>query len=188
MQIHWSSKLIPITELTPLKNNPRRINSSEFKKLERDHKLGTFKPIVCNADYTILAGNQRYQYYKQKGIEEIWCSVPDEHLTEKQAKEIVMLDNTHRGEFDIDMLANEFEDTIKNLGLDFKLPRIPDYSDKNKEIDLELLEGKRKIVFEVDNDNIYFELLELIAQGVVKGGFNTNEELLIHLLQDYAKR
>lgn len=124
IDIVWESRHIPIEELRPLENNPRTITPKEFEKLERDHAHGVFKPIVLNADYTILAGNQRYQYYKKKGAKEAWCSVPETQLTEKQAKEIIMLDNTHRGVFDMDILASEFEDTIKDLGLDFQLPSI----------------------------------------------------------------
>lgn len=127
--INWTAKYIPLKDLKPLEVNPRTITKKEYEKLARDHMLGTFKPLILNADYTILAGNQRYQYYKEKGVAEVWCSVPNRQLKEGEAKEIVLLDNVHRGEFDLDILANEFEETIKELGIDLNFPSPADFED-----------------------------------------------------------
>lgn len=185
--MNWTTKKIKISELKPLKNNPRKIEDEEYNKLDRSvGDLGNFKPLIVDFDLTIIGGNQRYEVLKSNGFEEVEVSVPERKLKKKEKDKIVLLDNLHSGEFDMDLLASDFAEAIEDLELDFDFEET-DFSDKNKEVDIDTLEEDRKIIFKINNDDLYFQLLELIANGVSKGGFSTNEEYLIYLLQKDAK-
>lgn len=119
----WVTKKTKIKDLKLLDNNPRTITEEEVKRLVKSLKdQGNFKPLIVNADLTVLGGNQRLRALQAMNISEVEVSIPDRQLTKAEAKKIVLLDNDHNGEFDFDILANEFEDAIRELELDMNLP------------------------------------------------------------------
>lgn len=183
----WESKYIDISELRPLENNPRNITKEEFQKLERDHTLGVFKPIIIDVDYTILAGNQRYLYYKESGITDIWCSVPETSLTEQERKEIIILDNIHRGEFDIDTLSVDYVDVIDDLSIDLNLPVSEPEIDENKlkeSLDTYMSNSIKQITlyYKAEEFEEVYERIEKISNEL---GYTDNSELFKFLIKFY---
>jgi len=73
---------------------------------------------------TVLAGNQRLRIHKERGDKEVEVSVPERELTEEEIKKIGIISNRHSGEWDMDKLANEFEDVLAELGFDDLLPEV----------------------------------------------------------------
>jgi DNA modification methylase len=68
------------------------------------------EPIVLNTDGTIIGGHARYQSMKQQNIVEAFCAIPERELTEHEFEELnIRLNKNIAGDFDFDMLANEFE-------------------------------------------------------------------------------
>jgi DNA modification methylase len=65
------------------------------------------RPIVVNKDMIILGGNMRYRACKEAGIKEIQFIITD--LSEEKQREFLIKDNTSGGEWDWDMLANEWD-------------------------------------------------------------------------------
>jgi DNA modification methylase len=123
--MNWQTQKRKLSDLTLLDNNPRTISADSFDKLGQDlDRVGNFRPLVIDTKGVILAGNQRYRQLLAKyGRDyEVDVSVPEKDLTEAQRKQVIILDNKHRGEDDIDVLANEYEDTLKELGFDDLLP------------------------------------------------------------------
>ncbi|HOU27030.1 MAG TPA: DNA methyltransferase [Paludibacteraceae bacterium] len=123
--MEWKTVKKRLSELKPLENNPRKISNENLERLGRDmENLGNFRPLVCDVDGTVLAGNQRYKKLLEKygQAHEVEVSVPEKPLTEKQRKEVVILDNKHRGEDDIDMLMKDYSDTLESLGFDDLIP------------------------------------------------------------------
>lgn len=99
-----------INEIKPNPNNPRKINKEDFDKLRKsineDPSLLQAKPLILDENNVILGGNQRYRACLELGIQDVPVIVMRD-LTEKQKQKILVLDNTHFGTWDMDMLANE---------------------------------------------------------------------------------
>ena len=113
-------------------NNPRLIKDDKFKKLVQSIKdfpeMLNIRPIVVNQDMIILGGNMRYKACKEAGLKEIPIIITD--LTEEQQREFLIKDNTSGGEWDWDMLANEWKaEELEAWGLDVWLQPVEvDYS------------------------------------------------------------
>ena len=76
------------------------------------------RPIVVNSDMVILGGNMRYKACKEAGLKEIPIIIAD-NLTEEQQREFLIKDNVSGGEWDFEMLANEWDsDKLDEWGLD----------------------------------------------------------------------
>ena len=127
-----------IQEIKPNPNNPRKISKIEFDKLVKsikdDQDLLEAKPIIIDENNVILAGHQRYKACLELGIEDVPVKVMA-NLSDRKKKKLLVIDNTHNGEFDFDMLANEgWELTdLDDWGVDinFLVPTI----DEPKQID-----------------------------------------------------
>lgn len=106
-------------------NNPRLIKDDKFKKLcqsLRDFpEMLELRPIVVNKDMIILGGNMRYKAAKEIGLKEIPVTIAD--LTPEQEREFLIKDNTSGGEWDWEVLANEWNsEELEAWGLD-----VPDF-------------------------------------------------------------
>lgn len=110
-----------ISEVKLNPNNPRLIKDDKFKKLCQSLKdfpeMLNIRPIVVNQDMIILGGNMRYKAAKEIGLKEIPVTIAD--LTEDQQREFLIKDNTSGGEWDWEVLANEWNsEELEAWGLD----------------------------------------------------------------------
>lgn len=110
-----------ISEVKLNPNNPRLIKDEKFKKLCQSLKdfpeMLNIRPIVVNKDMIILGGNMRYKAAKEIGLKEIPVTIAD--LTEDQQREFLIKDNTSGGEWDWEVLANEWDsEELEAWGLD----------------------------------------------------------------------
>jgi len=115
---------VKISEVKLNPNNPRLIKDDKFKKLVKSVKdfpeMLNIRPIVVNQDMIILGGNMRYKACKEAGLKEI--SIIKTDLTEEQQREFLIKDNTSGGEWDWDVLANEWDtDQLEAWGLDLPI-------------------------------------------------------------------
>jgi hypothetical protein len=102
-------------------NNPRIIKDDKFKKLVQSIKdfpeMLNIRPIVVNQDMIILGGNMRYKACKEAGLKEVPIIVTD--LSEEKQREFLIKDNTSGGEWDWEVLANEWNaQELEEWGLD----------------------------------------------------------------------
>lgn len=102
-------------------NNPRLIKDDKFKKLVQSIKdfpeMLNIRPIVVNKDMIVLGGNMRYKACKEAGLKEIPIIVTD--LSEEKQREFLIKDNTSGGEWDWEILANEWDsEELEAWGLD----------------------------------------------------------------------
>ena len=116
------SKLIPIVKIKPNKDNPRIIKDNKFKQLVKSIKdfpqMLELRPIVVNDDMVVLGGNMRLKACKEAGLKEVPIIMANE-LTKEQQKEFIVKDNVGFGEWDWDILANEWDiDKLEEWGLD----------------------------------------------------------------------
>lgn len=103
-------------------SNPRIIKDDKFKKLVQSiidfPEMLEIRPIVVNNDKMVLGGNMRLRACKEAGLKEVPIIVADK-LTEDQQREFLIKDNVAGGEWDWDMLANEWDtEELGEWGLD----------------------------------------------------------------------
>lgn len=117
-------RVLPIFDIEILENNPRFIKDGKFTKLVESIKadpnfLKQRPPLINHVDgrYICYAGNQRVRAAQAAGYIELVCFIEDDVSDEEQTKRM-LLDNVHSGEWDFDILANEFDaDLLLELGV-----------------------------------------------------------------------
>lgn len=112
---------VKLSEVKLNPNNPRIIKDDKFKKLVQSIKdfpeMLNIRPIVVNQDMIILGGNMRYKACKEAGLKEIPVIITD--LSEDKQREFLIKDNTSGGEWDWEVLANEWNsEELEAWGLD----------------------------------------------------------------------
>ena len=115
-------ELVSINKVKPNENNPRFIKDYKFKKLVKSIKefpeMLKLRPIVVNSDMVVLGGNMRLKACTEAGLKEVYILKADE-LTEEQQREFIVKDNVGFGEWDWDLLANEWDvSKLEDWGLD----------------------------------------------------------------------
>jgi len=113
---------LKITEVKLNTNNPRVIKDIKFKKLVKSIKefpeMLELRPIVIDEDNIILGGNMRYRACIEAGLTEVFVKVA-KGLTEEQKKEFIVKDNVGFGEWEWDILGNEWDSAkLDEWGLD----------------------------------------------------------------------
>ena len=139
-------ELLKISAVKPNTDNPRVIRDNKFQKLVASIKefpeMLKLRPIVVNKDMIILGGNMRYKACIEAGLKEVWV-LKAADLTKEQENEFIVKDNVGFGEWDWDVLANEWDvKELEEWGLDgfpfedneIKEKEDIDLSDKIKEI------------------------------------------------------
>ena len=113
---------ILINKLKPATYNPRQISKKQYKDLEESiDKFGLVDPIIVNKDMTIIGGHQRYKIWaekaKQSSIDDITIPCVVLELNKEQERELNIRLNKSGGEWDMDILANEFDvEELKDWG------------------------------------------------------------------------
>ena len=147
---------ISIAKIKSNKNNPRFINDSKFKRLVKSIKdfpeMLEKRPIIVDENFIVLGGNMRLKACKKAGLKEIWIDQVTD-WTEEQKNEFIIKDNSGFGEWDWDILLNEWE--VKDLydwGLD-----IPDFPIE----DIEAEEDNYEEPEELQVDVVLGDLIEI---------------------------
>ena len=153
---------VKISDVKSNPNNPRLIKDDKFTKLVQSLKdfpeMANVRPIVVNQDFVVLGGNMRLKAMKEAGWKEVPVQVVD--WSEEQQKEFIVKDNVGFGEWDWDMLANEWDaEDLEKWGLDLPVFEEPEAEEETKPISSILT-----VVFESDEQMQQGEidLLELI--------------------------
>lgn len=109
--------------LKPNPDNPRTISDSAFKKLKDKIKRnpdGLTANKIVHKDGIIIAGNQRWRALQELKLElkEDWFKDVSS-WTDEQVREYLITSNISDGEWDFDILANEWNaDELEEWGLD----------------------------------------------------------------------
>jgi DNA modification methylase len=145
---------INLVKLNP--NNPRIIKDDKFKKLVQSIKdfpeMLNIRPIVVNQDMIILGGNMRYKACKEAGLKEVPIIVTE--LSEEKQREFLIKDNTSGGEWDWEVLANEWNaQELEEWGLDVPDLEIPEI--------LEAEEDDYEMPNEIQTDIVLGDLFEI---------------------------
>lgn len=106
--------------------NPRTITKEDFQNLKKSIKddpdfLQLREPLVfpLNGRYVAIAGNQRIRCLRELPYEFVTVKILDKTTPIKNLKRWAIKDNTNKGEWDIDLLANEWDqDELADWGFD----------------------------------------------------------------------
>ena len=117
---------VDIKKIKPNENNPRVIKDEKFNKLVNSIRefpqMLDLRPIVVDSDYVVLGGNMRLKACIAAGLTEVPVLVADQ-LTEEQKAEFIIKDNVGFGEWDWDILANQWDnEALLDWGLDVWVP------------------------------------------------------------------
>lgn len=132
-QSEYKTELVNIKDLKLNPNNPRLIKDDKFVKLVQSIKdfpeMLNIRPIVVNDDMIILGGNMRFKACKEAGLKEVPI-IKLVGLSEDKQREFLIKDNVSGGEWDWNMLANEWDEKeLQEWGIDvWKAPAEVDYS------------------------------------------------------------
>ena len=95
--------------------NPRIIKNDKFKKLVKSiqefPEMLEKRPIVVDEDMMVLGGNMRLKASKEAGLKEVWIDIA-KGWTQEQKDEFIVKDNVGFGEWEWDILANEWDSVI----------------------------------------------------------------------------
>lgn len=99
--------------------NPRKISKKKVEELERSLEIyGDFGMFLVDEHDNVIAGNQRSLILARKDPD---IQVDVKRLigyTEAELRSINIMDNTHAGEWDLDLLADWTADLNLDLGVD----------------------------------------------------------------------
>lgn len=170
--------VVKVGEIKPNPNNPRVIKDDKFKKLVKSiqefPQMLNIRPIVVNDDMIVLGGNMRLKACKEAGIKEIPIIKASE-LTEEQQREFIIKDNVGFGEWDWEMIANEWDESqLTEWGLD-----IPDF----KPIVAEAEEDDFEVPDEIKTDIVIGDLFEIGNHRLLCGD-STNADDVNKLLKN----
>jgi ParB-like chromosome segregation protein Spo0J len=116
---------VKISEIKTNPKNPRLIKDDKFRKLVKSiqefPQMLELRPIVVDENNIVLGGNMRLKACIEVGLKEVFIVKADD-LTEQQKDEFIVKDNVGFGEWDWDILANEWDtDKLQDWGLDLPI-------------------------------------------------------------------
>jgi ParB-like chromosome segregation protein Spo0J len=118
-------KELPINQVHCNPNNPRLIKDEKFlqlvKSIQEFPEMLRIRPIVCNKQMIVLGGNMRLKACIEAGLKKVPVIIAD-NLTPDQEREFIIKDNVSGGEWDFELLANDWPEAVE-WGVD-----VPDWS------------------------------------------------------------
>lgn len=125
-----SIKKMKLADLIPTENNPRQIKKDDFERLKKSvqsfPQMLDIREIVVDENNRILGGHQRVKALLANGEKEVNVKVV-EGLSEEEKREFVIRDNIQNGEWDFDILANEWDDLpLDDWGIELPIADIED--------------------------------------------------------------
>lgn len=174
--------MVKLSTLHPNPDNPRLIRDNKFdqlvESLRTDPEFMKLRPIVyemVGKKKVVLGGNMRRAALIELGYTEVpedWTldygTLPKEYQTDEKKRAFIIKDNVGFGEWDWDMLANDWDSTqLESWGLDTGGFELTDFSAKNNEVDLDKLDDTMVIKRSYPEDE-YLEIkkgLEAISSN-----------------------
>lgn len=158
-------KQLKINEIRPNESNPRVIKDDRFKKLVKSIKdfpeMLELRPIVVDENMIVLGGNMRLKASKEAGLKTVWVEIA-EGLSEEQKKEFIVKDNVGFGDWEWDMLANEWDSVqLSDWGLNVWTNQDDMFQNEIEDIE-EITDFTEAVNFSVRCDNL--EQLEILKK------------------------
>lgn len=178
--------LIKINSLNPAEYNPRQINNKQYEDLKASmEKFGCVDPIIININperlNVVVGGHQRLRILRELGAEKV--PTVSVNLNEEDERELNVRLNKSGGEWDMDILANEFDIVdlkewgFSDIELGFNIDKLIDNAEEEEEIEipqsLQLEPPKEYILIMAEPNSVEWEELkeDLKLKMVRRGGY-----------------
>lgn len=177
---------LKINELKPNESNPRIIKEAKFKKLVKSIKdfpeMLDLRPIIVDENNVILGGNMRYKACVAAGLKEVPVKIA-KGLTEEQKEEFIVKDNVGFGEWDWDILGNQWDNAkLGEWGMDVWQPEeAVDYSvleDLDLGSTLQDKEASVKRAIQIEFEPEHYDEAVLLINTARKEGKNVGQIVL----------
>lgn len=153
--------------------NPRYISESDYKalcnSLREDDLTGILQMKVYDnaGEWVVLDGNMRLRALNDVGVQEVECIVVPQGTPAKVLRKIVALSNSTFGEWDMDMLANEWdEQELSDWGIDPEMFANPEQkTPTNSELDVDGFEEEQTLKLKFKPEQYSFVLAKLREYG-----------------------
>ena len=188
-------KKIEIKKLKPNPNNPRSINKNKFERLKKSitefPKMLELRPIVVDENFVVLGGNMRLKALKDLGIKETFY-IQQKDLTDEQKKQFVIKDNASFGDWDWDILANEWNNKdLLDWGIDVwqpeeELEKQIDENEFSNQIATYINAQIKQIVLYYNNEE-YETALNNLEDIRLKENLEDNTQVFNLLIEKYLK-
>jgi site-specific DNA-methyltransferase (adenine-specific) len=167
---------VDIKKVIPNPSNPRIIKDDKFKKLVKSiqefPQMLELRPIVVDSNMVVLGGNMRLKASIAAGLKEVDILIADQ-LTDEQQAEFIIKDNVGFGEWDWDLLANEWDvDALTEWGLELPFDNTPV---------LEAEEDDYEMPSEIQTNIVLGDLIE-IGQHRLLCGDSTDSDQVARLM------
>lgn len=187
---------VSIKEIKNNPKNPRVIKNQKFQKLVQSIKdfpqMLDIRPIIVNKEGVILGGNMRFRAAIDAGLTEV--TIARVNLTPEEEDEFIVKDNSNFGEWDWDVLANQFDlDELDEWGLDIPVYLTDD--DEEPQYDKEIMDDALERF--LDNNISYIRLhfareeydkvIEKLDKimGTEKFKGKTHSDFFKHIVENY---
>lgn len=188
-------KKVNIKEIIPNTENPRSISKKKFNQLVKSIKdfpeMLEKRPLVVDENMVVLGGNMRLKALEKAGFTEIYVDIAED-WTEKQKKEFIIKDNIGFGEWDWDVLANEWDiNALNDWAMDLPPMFDEDNNSYTKKIEAPVYEASDKKP--TLKDLIDTSKSDALIKEIENSKLNKKEkEFLIkasyrHIIFDYSK-
>ena len=149
-ELNWTTEKRKLSELIDWEKNPRQLSKHDAEHIQKSlEKFGVADPLVINLDNTIIGGHQRKRILKMINDPnyEVDVRVPERLLTDEEVAELNVRLNKNSGNWDFDILANEFEmDDLLEWGFSEKELMGLDFGDEPEEDTANVTLAERFIV------------------------------------------
>jgi len=164
---------VKITAVKSNPNNPRLIKDNKFKQLVQSIKdfpeMLSIRPIVVNKEMMVLGGNMRLKACIEAGLKEV-AIIKASELTPEQQNEFIIKDNVGFGEWEWDILANEWDtEQLAEWGLDIPLDFQTEL--EAEEDDFEVPEGG------IETDIVLGDLFEIGEHRLLCGDSTDSDQV-----------
>jgi hypothetical protein len=192
------TELVPINDVNLSPTNPRVIKNKKFVKLVKSIKefpdMLKVRPIVVDNDMVVLGGNMRLRACMEAGLKQVHI-IKASDFTEEQKREFVIKDNSSFGEWDWDLLANEWEiNDLSDWGLDIPASYFDedvepefDMQQLDKDLDIYINNKIKQIVMYLDSDQ-YEYALNKFDEIMQDRGLESNTDVILALLEEYETK
>jgi hypothetical protein len=174
------------------------LKKDKFKKLkqsieENPEMLDLRELLVYPVDnkYVIIGGNMRFEVCKQLGYKELPCKIIDKETPAENLRAYVLRDNASYGEWDFNLLANEWEiGEIEIADIDFLNPN-------NLKDDFSLPDGEKKpfqqMAFLLSDSQAEFiknalAIIEECSEEDADGNTNKNGNKIFNIVKQWAEQ
>lgn len=170
--IKSNMETINISQIKPNEHNPRDITPEKFDKLVKSiqefPEMLEARPLVIDENNIVLGGNMRLRALQKAGV----IDIPVKQVkgwTEEQKKEFIIKDNIGYGEWDWELLANQWDaEQLGDWGLE-----VPGWEKE----ELEAQEDNFEVPDEIQTDIQLGDLFEIGEHRLLCGDSTDSDQV-----------